>query len=266
MTPATRSRLTILTGAAAALLFFLHLLGALTGAEAWLLRALSPQEFKLANAAQSFRRLMSAPLNITAILAENDALKKERDGLLVQIANLHAAADENADLRNLLKFSKTSTKPPVIAHVLASTPDAGNHTILIDRGSDDGLQADLPIVVGDGIVVGKIFKLKKTTSIALLLTDSRSRIGAAVSNAARTQGLVQGERGLSLDMQLIPQNEAIAAGDLVVTSGIEPQIPQGLVIGRVQDVQTEERNPFKTALIVSPVSYNRLTVVAVPLP
>ena len=266
MTPATRSRLTILTGAAALLIFFLHLLGALANAEAWLLRGLAPQELKLADAARSFRRLVSAPLSIDGILAENESLKEERDALLIEVANLRNIEDENASLRDLLKFSKKTVKLPVIAHVLASTPDSGAHTVLIDRGSDDGLKIDLPVIVNDGIVVGKILKAERATALVLLLTDTSSRIGATVEDSAKTMGMVQGQRGLSLEMSFIPQNDEIKPGDLVVTSGIEPLIARGLVIGRVQDVQTEERNPFKTATITSPVSYNQLDVVAVPLP
>lgn len=266
MTPVVRSRLIIVSVAAAGLLFFLHLLGALSDVEAWMLRSLSGQEVRMSDAAGSLRQTLSAPFRISAVMEENDRLRKENADEAVELARLTSIQDENDELRALLEFSERQKTAPVVAHVLARTPEAGTHTILIDRGSDEGIAVDMPVIAENGVLIGKIFKVERTTALALLLTDTRSRVGAAVQNADRTQGLVQGERGLSLEMQLIPQNEEVKTGDLIVTSGIEPLMPKGLVIGRIEDIQTQERNPFKTAVLAAPIPYDRISVVAVPFP
>lgn len=266
MTPVTRSRLVILTGAVGGILFFLHLLGVLTGPEAWLMRRAVKPEVVLANAARSLRQAIGSPFRVSSILAENLSLRDERDRLLVQVAELLAAREEDDELRRLFAFKRQSGKTLVAAHVVARSPEAGTHALLIDRGSDDGLRLEMPVVTGEGVLIGKIFKLERATAQVLLLTDARSRIGASIQNAVKTQGIVQGKRGLSLEMRLIPQNEEIAVGDLVVTSGIEPLIPRGLAIGRVRSVETRERNPFKAAAIDSPVSFAKFSVVAVLTP
>ena len=266
MTPIVRSRLIILTVAAGGLLFFLHLLGVLNDGEGWLMRKLAGQETMLAQAAVSLRQTLGAPFKVSGIMQENDALRAENAAADVEIARLTTVQHENDELRALLGYTQKQKPAPVIASVMARTPEAGTHTILLDRGSDDGVAVDRPVVAADGVLIGKIFKVDRSTSVALLLTDTRSRVGAEVQNAASTQGLVQGERGLSLEMQLIPQNEEVKTGDLIVTSGIEPLMPKGLVIGRVADIQTQEKNPFKTAVVTSPVSDDRITVVAIPFP
>lgn len=266
MTPVTRSRLVILTGAVGGILFFLHLLGVLTGPEAWLMRRAARPEVALANAARSLRQAISSPFRVSSILAENRSLRGERDRLLTQVAEMRAIRDEDDELRRLFEFKKKSGRTLVAAHVIARSPEAGTHALLIDRGSDDGLRLEMPVVTGEGVLVGKIFALERAAAQVLLLTDARSRIGTSVQNAAKTQGIVQGKRGLSLEMRLIPQNEEIGVGDLVVTSGIEPLIPRGLVVGRVRSLEAQERNPFKTAMIDSPVSFAQLGVVAVLTP
>lgn len=266
MTPIARSRLIILTVAAGALLFFLHLLGLLTGVETWLMRRLTGQESKLAGAALSFRQAVEAPFKVNAVLQENDRLRKQDAADAVEIARLTSVQHENDELRALLHFTQKDKVAPVIARVTARTPEAGTHAILLDRGADDGVAIDMPVVAADGVLVGKVFKVDRASSVALLLTDTRSRVGAEVQNAAQTQGLVQGERGLSLQMQLIPQNEEVKTDDLIVTSGIEPLMPKGLVIGRVSEIQTQEKNPFKTAVVTSPVAYDRISIVAIPFP
>jgi len=266
MTPLARSRLTILTVAAGGLLFFLHLLGVLSNAETWLMRKLSLQEARLAETARSMKETIGAPFRVREIAKENDRLREENAALDVEIARLTSIRDENDELRALLGFAEKQKTAPVVAHVLARTPEAGTHTILLDRGSDDGVTVEMPVIAGGGVLIGKVFKVERASSVALLLTDTRSRVGASVQNAGRTQGLVQGERGLSLEMRLIPQNEEIKVGDLIVTSGIEALTPRGLVLGRVEDVQTQEKNPFKKALIASPVAFDQVSVVALPFP
>src|SRR5262245_51166445 len=144
MTPAARSRWMLFAGSFAVLLFFLHILGALAGMEAWIVRILAPAEASLSQGAVSLRQTLSAPWRVSGILQENESLRKERDDLLVEVASLHGVQDENTSLHALLQFSKNQPKPPVIAHIIASTPDAGTHTVLLDRGSDDGLQLNLP--------------------------------------------------------------------------------------------------------------------------
>ena len=253
-------------GAVGGILFFLHLLGVLTESEAWLTRRLAGREAALAAAARSLRQTISSPFRVSSILAENLALREERDRLLTDVAGLQAVRDENLELRRLFEFKQKSDFALAAAHVIAKSPEAGTHALLIDRGSDDGLRLEAPVVTGEGVLIGKIFKLERSTSQVLLLTDTRSRVGAAVQNSSKTQGIVQGKRGLSLEMRLIPQNEEISAGDIIVTSGIEPLTPRGLVIGRAQSVSTQERNPFKTAVIGSPVLFSNLSVVAVLLP
>jgi rod shape-determining protein MreC len=266
MTPVARSRLIILIVAAGGMLFFLHLLGATTSAEAWLLKKLSGQEAALAEAGRSLRAAISAPFRINSVMQENDALRAENANLSVEVARLTTVREENEELEKLLGYTKQQKKTPVIARVLARTPEAGTHTILLDRGSDDGLAPDMPVVASSGVLIGKIFKVERTTAIALLLTDTRSRVGASVQNSTRTQGVVQGKRGLSLEMRLIPQNEELTTGDMIVTSGIEPMTPRGLLIGRITAVETQEKSPFKTATISSPIALDRLDVVAIPFP
>ncbi len=266
MTPVTRSRLVILLVAMGGLLFFLHLLGATESSEAWLLKKLSGQEARLAEAGRSLRAAISAPFRINSVLRENDALRAQNADLSVEIARLTTTQEENEELEKLLGYAKRQKKTPIAARVLARTPESGTHTILLDRGSDDGVAPDMPVVASDGVLIGKIFKVERTTSVALLLTDTRSRVGASVQNSVRTQGVIQGKRGLSLEMRLIPQNEELTAGDMIITSGIEPLTPRGLLIGRITSVETQEKSPFKTATISSPVAYDRLDVVAIPFP
>lgn len=266
MTPLARSRLTILTGAAAALLFFMHFLGLLGGLERWVARRLAGTMASLSTAGVSVRQALGAPFQIAGVIGENRALREERDRLLTEVAALKALEAENRELRALAGFREKSSRATVAARVTAKAPEEGTHALIIDRGTDDGVAVGAPVVSSEGVLIGKVMQADRATAAVLLLTDNRSRIGALVQNKTETRGVVQGKRGLSSEMRLIPQNEEVVPGDLIVTSGIEPQIPRGLVIGRVESVETQERNPFKTAAVSSPVAPESLEVVAVLKP
>lgn len=266
MTPITRTRLLIVIGSMGVATIFLHFLGVLSRPEAWFAEKLTVPEVILAQAGRSARTLITSPLRLGEILDENQALKSERDALLVEVSRLNKSEEENRELRALLEFTEKEQKTPVMAHVLAQTPQAGRHTILLDKGSESGLQPDMPVIVGDGILIGKILSVNEKTSLALLLTDTRSHVGGLINNDDRTLGVIQGKRGLSIEMRLIPQNQDIQTDDIVVTSGIEPLISRGLVIGRVQSIEIEERNPFKRATIVSPIDFALVETVAVLFP
>lgn len=266
MTPVTRTRMLIVIGSVGIAIIFLHLLGILRGPETWIMKRLMAPERRLADTGRSFRKLVTSPFHVVDILKENEVLKTERGQLLVEISRLRKAEEENRELRSLLEFSERMPQTPVMAHVLAQTPQTGRHTILLDKGEDSGLQPDMPVVVGDGILIGKILSVKPKTALALLLTDTRSHVGGLIENEDRTLGVVQGKRGLSIEMRLIPQNQELQANDIVVTSGIEPLVPRGLVIGTIQSVDVEERNPFKRATVVSPVDFDLVEIVAVLFP
>jgi len=100
----------------------------------------------------------------------------------------------------------------------------------------------------------------------LVISDSRSAVGAQVQNENNSPGVVIGKLGLALEMQLIPQSEEITKGQIVVTSGLEENIPSGLVIGQINEIDKKTEELFQTATIESPISLERLDVLSIIIP
>jgi rod shape-determining protein MreC len=121
--------------------------------------------------------------------------------------------------------------------------------LIIDRGAEDGLKSGQPAIVDDGIIIGKIKSVRKNSAIVLLLTDSTSRLAVAIQGGGDILGLLEGDRGLSMGISLIPQNEQVSLGDMVITSGIEAEIRRGLIIGTIERVEKDEQKPFQTATV-----------------
>jgi rod shape-determining protein MreC len=100
---------------------------------------------------------------------------------------------------------------------------------------------------------------QKTAHVRLLL-DSRSAVAVTIERGEGVPAVVKGEHGLALRITLIPNDAPIEPGDRVLTSGIEPGIPRGLVIGTVQDVAIPEGELFQAGRVIPAIAFDQLTV------
>ena len=107
-----------------------------------------------------------------------------------------------------------------------------------------------PGVVAPGLLVGKITKLYPNSSEVTLITDPSIVINAEVVDSG-ARGLVRGEHGLGLSLDLVTQNELIKTGDEVITSGLSDDFPRGLLIGEVSGIRSSPTDLFQKAFISS---------------
>lgn len=174
-------------------------------------------------------------------------------------------SQENNELRQLLAFHKKQPAPMVVANVVGKELLANDQTVLIDQGSKDGLAPDQPVITEEGILVGKILKVKPDIATVRLVNDNQSKISAAILNHDHSLGAVEGGYGISLRMNLIPRDEPVRIGDQVVSSGLEEKIPRGLLIGTVAVIENEPYKPFQQAVLDPITDLSKLTVVSVLL-
>ena len=151
------------------------------------------------------------------------------------------------------------------AEVVGKNTDSADKTIIINVGEEAGLKVDQPVVAGDGILVGKITKVEKQLAVVRLISDNQIKVAATVLNNERSLGVVEGGYGLSVRMSFIPRNEVVQVGDQIITSGLELNIPRGLLIGSVAAVENEPYQPFQQAVLTPAADLAKLTLVSVLL-
>lgn len=195
--------------------------------------------------------------------SDYEKLKDESARLQKALAGMNELEAEVRELRGLLNYQKRTDVKMTVANVIGERTISSARTLLIDRGSDDGILKDLPVVNQDGILVGKVFETKEKSALVLLLLDRRSRVAATIQNKDGTIGVVEGGHGISSSMKYIPQGENIEVGNLVITSGLEETVPRGLLIGTVEGVTKDIREPFQEATIKPLVEFSKLITVAV---
>lgn len=174
----------------------------------------------------------------------NIELTRENRDLRSKLSGSVEIELQNARLRKLLAFVDDLDKPALPAQVIGEDASNWSRTILIDKGTNAGLQNGFPVVAADG-VVGRIIKTAPNSSRVLLITDASSAVASLVQRT-RTRGVARG-RGADLSLEFALRDGDIRDGDLLVTSGMGGIFPKGLSLGRVTRV---EKDPFSLFQLV----------------
>ncbi len=206
---------------------------------------------------------MTSSKNSAALTAERDSLRKQIDALHHQLATAQDQLQAGRSLTQLEAFVQSSHRKMVTASVVTANPDDGLHTIVLDRGAKDGLKIGMAVTTPSGTVIGKIFSVHDHVSAVLLITDSQSALAARIDNDQHSPGVIIGEHGLSLRLSFVPKTDNVVAGQVVVTSGTEQNVPAGLVIGSVGSTSSRSGDVFQTATISSPIEVAGLPIVGV---
>jgi rod shape-determining protein MreC len=191
---------------------------------------------------------------------ETQQLRAELDRLRGELTRLREVEAENQRLRELLGArNRTPNFQFTLADVVGREPGPFVEAIIVNRGSQDGIEPGM-VVIGAAGLVGKVVKVSAGTARVLLITDPSSAVAARIqrSDAREVTGLVVGQGQGRLVMRYIAQGEPVQIGDQVVTSGLGETFPKGLAIGRVVQVRRLDVEPFQEAVIEPAVASGRL--------
>lgn len=175
---------------------------------------------------------------------------------------------ENADLRRKLAetqgfLDEQKALDPRTYTTVAARPISLNRYLKLDKGSDDGLKAGMPVVYKDDYL-GVIKELSPKSSLVLLPTDPDSKVAAFAENQnGKARGVLAGQFGSDMLLDKILHDEPIKVGDLVYSEGTEGNLPRGLVLGQVSQVLPNQNQIFKQAFVKNIFDVSSLDIVFV---
>lgn len=224
-------------------------------------RALSFVQRPFLQAGSWFSEITDNFRSRSSLITANKTLQEKVLALTLYESELEALRDENQNLLLMLGYVQETSHQTVAAAVTARSVSAQGSLITIDRGSDNGLAVGDPVLVEEGVMIGKIAETNSKSATVRLLSDRNSRVATTILNTERTLGITEGSAGTLLNFRFIPQNVEVNQNDLVVTSGLEEHVPPGLVIGLINNITTHPTDPFQEAMIEPTVDYRRYNVV-----
>ncbi len=247
------------------ILIFFHQIKLLSPLENFFQKIFLPIQLKTYQIANAIREKMDFLSSRKKIIKENKKLTQKIQELIIKKSQFEELSQENEILRKELNFVKKNNLSFVITQIIGEKNDSGLQTLIINKGETNGLIKGLPVTM-QGFLIGKIIKVDKYTAQVLPIIENQSLVAAVIQNYPKTNGLVKGEYNLSLIMELIPQDIEIKVGDLVITSGLENNIPRGLVIGQIEKIINQSEELYQKAQINSPISFKSLNFLTVLLP
>lgn len=201
-----------------------------------------------------------------ALDQENKNLKEKIAKLSLENLNLKMNIEDSEIIIEELNYIKEHNYNAVSAKVIGRSSDEYLQVIIINKGRSDGLQNNYPVISNNGFIIGKIIEANNQISKVLLLSDNHSKISAIVKNESSSPGIVSGQYGITLKMELIPQDHSISNNQIVTTGGLEQYIPANLIIGKITQVTQKDGELFQEAVIEPIIGYQSVNIVTIILP
>lgn len=230
------------------------------------LRFVVPIQGKIASLANNISDLTQATRDIEELHRRNEDLQGLADSLMIENVRLKEVESENETLRRLLNFTQANPThsykaAEVKGRVIGRDPSNFLSYLIIDSGSEQGIEKDMPVVTERGLV-GRITDVGSNWAKVMLTIDPSSSVNALIQSS-RATGVVEGQVGGSLVMKYIPQGETVNVNDIVLTSGLGGNFPKKLIIGQVTAVHQRDIEMFQQADIRPTVDFNNLEIVLV---
>jgi hypothetical protein len=179
---------------------------------------------------------------------------------------LRVLAEENVRLSELLDLKRQHWPHLVSAHVVNRDPQRWFQEVLLDKGQEDGLSVDDPVIAWSGnreALVGRIVESGAHTSRVMLIHDSLSSVAATVEGSNGEDGIVEGSNSHDLYLRYLTRDSHVKIGDLVVTSGLGGTFPEGIPIGWVREMGLDTRQLFLQARLSPAIISHPLRLVGV---
>lgn len=228
------------------------------------MEAASPVEKGVHSSSQGIKEVWDRYLFLVGLESENRNLRKKIAELQNEINSYREMYYEVGRLKKLLSLEETIIYSAVAARVISHERSSLFKTIIIDKGTDEGLNESLPVVTHQGIV-GRVIESSWNVSRVLLVTDYNSNIDALVQGS-RAQGIMQGGGQQLARLKYVQRTDEVKAGDTVVTSGLGGVFPKGLVLGTVVVAEKGEKGLFQSVEVAPAVDFTKLEEVLVLMP
>ncbi len=258
------------------------------------LMASAPMQAVLTDAVSPIDDIYEGISDRGELARENEALKAEVERLQAELAAQADADQRIGELEAALGVKQQRPEDQLLAaNVIAQEPSALKRMVAIDRGIDDGIDEGMVVLSRSGSLVGTVARAYDSYSWIRLVTDPSSSVNAQVAVATpvptpapatpapspgatpapappaaapeprSVRGVAEGDLRNGVLLDLLPPEEAIDPGSLVLTSGLGGNYPPGLLIGSVGEVEQRPQSAFKKAILTPAAELDEMETVLV---
>ena len=203
---------------------------------------------------------------ISVVLDENKELKSKVDDLTEENNQLRQDTYELSRLRELYQLDEKYTGyTKVGARIIEVTADNWSKAFKVDKGSDDGIQKDMNVIAGGGLV-GIVTEVGKNYSIIKTIIEDNNSVSGMLIDTNETcivEGDIEQSDSGFVKLTHFKSDITVRDGDKVVTSNISDKYLQGILIGYAKDVTPDSNNLTQSGYLVPAVDFNNLQEVLI---
>jgi len=228
----------------------------------WTVTAFTPVEKMFVSTGHFFSNGWHNYADLRGVRKQNRELQDQIERLQMEQVRLRQDADQARRLQALLDFKEKFISKTIAAQVIGTSGTEQSRLITIDKGSNDHIKIDMPVITPDGIV-GKVKEVFPLSSQVLLINDHDSGAGV-ILESSRLQGIIKGTPLGELQINDIMSDEKVEPGERVVTSGGDRIYPKGYAVGTViSSMPDRDNDPFLAIKIKPAADLSRLEEVLV---
>ncbi|NEU03370.1 rod shape-determining protein MreC [Clostridium senegalense] len=219
------------------------------------------------NIGNKVKNSFSFIFHIKDLKSENEKLKEDNKNLDKLKNENTMLADENARLRENLKFKDTRSEYEYIgADIVGRSGQNFLDGFTINRGSKDGIEKGMIAVTSVGLV-GQVTSVGNNSATIQTLCNENIAVAGYVLSTKESDGIVKGYKGnedkFLAEITGLSIDSGIKVGDTIVTSGLGKIYPKGIEIGKVLDVKEDKAAVMKSAVVKPNVDFNKLEQVLI---
>lgn len=199
-------------------------------------------------------------VNLRETGRENESLKQRVSQLEVALQRERALAGQTKVLQEMLDLKTETPFATTPAMVIASAASPEFRTMTLDKGSSQGLAADMAVLAPAGVVGRVVLPTPRAAKVQLII--DRNAAAAGLVERSRAQGVVIGTGTDLMRFEYVPGTADLKVGDGVVTSGMDGIYPKGFIIGQIESIQ-RRAGEFSDVLIRPAVNLSALETVLV---
>ncbi len=188
--------------------------------------------------------------NSSQLRKENIILRNENRNLTSQLVHWRDVQQENNFLRKALNINLEKKFNLILTRIEGEDISQGN--IIIDKGTVDGLYPGLPVINSDKVLLGRISRVFNSYSIVQFITSRQLSFSVEILDKNyqdKTLAIIYGRGDNQLEIKMIPYDKKINLGDLVISSYMNKNIPEGLLIGKIVKINKSATASFQTAVV-----------------
>ena len=202
------------------------------------------------------------------VMKENEELKRKVDELTPELNTLTLEQYELENLRELFELDqKYPSYEKIAANVIGKGSGNWFSNFTIDKGSNDGIEVDMNVIAGSGLVgivtdVGPNYAtissiINDTNKVSGMLTTTSDNLVVSGSLQSMSEHMVIEFSDLN------DSDSEVAVGDPVVTSYISDKYQQGILIGYISSIEMDSNNLTKSGTITPAVDFEHIQEVLV---